>query len=134
MNPQNHPSSARSKAPGKSIASVGGTQIGDLVYIKDERNKTKARDRYIVVAIDKGSAILQKLTDRFMAKKYNVPLNRLYPASAPPAPPVATLPPEEEESDEDYSNTFPGQPSDNMNNDLDGQDEGDTSSDLSSLS
>ena len=126
---QNHPSSARSKAPGKSIASVGGTQIGDLVYIKDERNKTKARDRYIVVAIDKGSAILQKLTDRFMAKKYNVPLNRLYPASAPPAPPVATLPPEEEESDEDYSDTFPGQPSDNMNNVLDEQDEGDTSSD-----
>ena len=64
-----------------------------------------------------------------MAKKYNVPLNRLYPASAPPAPPVATLPPEEEESDEDYSDTFPGQPSDNMNNDLDEQDEGDTSYD-----
>ena len=78
---QNHSSSARSKAPGKGVASTTAYEVGSLVFIKNERDKNKARDRYIIVTVNNKNAILQKLTDKFMAKKYTVPLNRLYPAS-----------------------------------------------------
>ena len=82
---KNNVSSAHSKAPGKSFAAGSDAKVGDLVFIKDERNKYKARDRYIVVSIDDKNAQLQKLTDKFMSKKYIVPLVKLYPASGPPS-------------------------------------------------
>ena len=71
-----------------------------VVFIKDERDKTKARDRYIIVEIDKEHASLQKLTDKFMSRKYTIPLTRLYPAATPTGrlPPSKTA---EEDSDKD---------------------------------
>ena len=91
-----------------------------MVFIKDERDKTKVRDRYIVVSIEKGYASIQKLTERFMARKYTVPLSRLYPASvSTPILPAATLPlDEEEDSDEDYSNNYEGDEEGNEEDEL----------------
>ena len=81
-------------------------KIGDHVFIKDERNKTKARDHYVIVSIDGGSATLQKLTDKFMSRKYIIPLTRLYPASVPPIR-LSPTNSEEEDSDEDYTFSCP---------------------------
>ena len=114
MRQRNNPSSARSKAPGKPLAVDCGLAAGDLVFIKDERDKAKVRDRYIIISIDKRNASLQKLTDKFMSKKYVVPLARLYPASTPPS---RTPPSEgaEEDSDEDYE-SFAQNPMDDTDN------------------
>ena len=68
----NHLASAKSKAPGCSLASAMDCKVGDFVFLKDERNKNKARDRYVVVAY------VKKLTDRFMSRKYKIPLTKLY--------------------------------------------------------
>jgi len=54
--------------------------VGDLVFIKHERNKNKARDRFVVTSIDNDNALVQKMNDKFMSRKYHVPTNRLYAA------------------------------------------------------
>ena len=41
-----------SKQPGKSSNPGCQSRVGDLVYLHCDRNKTKARDRYIVVSCD----------------------------------------------------------------------------------
>ena len=103
---QNHQASAKSKAPGRKKASMSNSDVGSLVFIKDERDKNKARDRYIIVAVDRNNAIIQKLTDRFMSKKYTVPFNRLYPAStAAPALPTA-LPSDDDDDSDDYDDEY----------------------------
>ncbi len=49
---QNHLPSATSKAPKGNTATSTNLTTGDLVFIKDERNKNKARNRYIIVKIE----------------------------------------------------------------------------------
>ena len=57
----NHIPSELSKGKGATWASDASVKIGDLVYIKFERNKFKGRDRYMVMQIHDKQAILQKL-------------------------------------------------------------------------
>jgi hypothetical protein len=59
-------------------------QVGNLVYVKDEGSKHKARDRYIIVKLDEKYASIQKFGDKFMARQYQVPLSQLFPASSTP--------------------------------------------------
>ena len=73
-----HLSSANSKTPGCSLASAMDCKVGDLVFLKDKRNKNKAHDNYVVVSIDGRCAYVKKLTERFMSRKYKVPLTNLY--------------------------------------------------------
>ena len=90
---------------------MSNSGVGSLVFIKDERDKNKVRDRYIIVAVDKGYATVQKLTDKFMSKKYTVPLNRLYPASNTAPALSAPLPSDDDDdSDDDYMHTTEHQP------------------------
>ena len=105
------------------------SNIGSLVFIKNERDKNKARDRYIIVSIDKNHATLQKLTDRFMAKRYTVPLNRLYPASITPPVLQAPLPSDDDDSDDDCMNTIDHQPNDIEISEEDEEEEEGTDSD-----
>lgn len=49
---QNHPFSERSKAPLSLTRSDPPIAIGDLVYLHTDRNKSRARDRYLVVSIE----------------------------------------------------------------------------------
>ena len=67
-----HPSSARSKAKGVPFATDGRMEVGDPVYIKREKSKGKARDRYLITKIEGDYAILQKLT-KFFYQKFIVP-------------------------------------------------------------
>ena len=56
---------------------------GDLVFIKDERNKKKARKRYIIVKTKGKYATLKNLTTKFNSRQYQVPLVNLYLACGP---------------------------------------------------
>ena len=48
----NHPFSEKSKAPVSSLPIPTAVEIGDLVYVHTDRDKTCARDRYLVVSKD----------------------------------------------------------------------------------
>ena len=48
----NHPHSMKSKAPLALPRPTPGIEIGDLVYIHSDRNKSRARDRYLVTNVE----------------------------------------------------------------------------------
>lgn len=48
----NHASSKRSKAPHLKYSPNPSVEVGDLVYLYCDRNKSKARNRYLVVSAD----------------------------------------------------------------------------------
>jgi hypothetical protein len=49
---QNHPYSAKAKAPLQKPASRVSVEVGDLVYLHNDRSKLHARDRYLVVSVE----------------------------------------------------------------------------------
>ena len=78
---RNHNASSRSKAHGEKFANSANAKVGDLVYIKNEKQKNRLRDRYIITHIEKDYADLQKLiSSNFMSRQYKIPLNHIYPA------------------------------------------------------
>ena len=48
----NHPHSAKSKAPLAQPRPTCRIEVGDLVYIHSDRNKLRARDRYLVTKVE----------------------------------------------------------------------------------
>ncbi|XP_078384150.1 LOW QUALITY PROTEIN: uncharacterized protein LOC144666624 [Oculina patagonica] len=50
---ENHPHSETSKAPRVVFRSSPSISVGDLVYLYCDRNKSKSRDRYLVVLVDR---------------------------------------------------------------------------------
>ena len=48
----NHPHSMKSKAPLALPRPTPGTEVGDLVYIHSDRNKSRVRDRYLVTNVE----------------------------------------------------------------------------------
>ncbi len=48
----NHPFSARSKASSATVAPSAELEVGDLVYLFADRDKSHARDRYLVTSVD----------------------------------------------------------------------------------
>ena len=75
----NHDASAVSKSRGKPPSTQSNFHVGDLVFIKDEGHKNKARERYIITKIDDKYVFLQKLTHKFMSRIYKIPLVHIYP-------------------------------------------------------
>ena len=75
----NHHASAVSKSRGKPPSTQSKFHVGDLVFIKDEGHKNKARERYIITKIEDKYAFLQKLTHKFMSRIYKIPLVQIYP-------------------------------------------------------
>ena len=102
---RNQKSSARSKAPHGSPASVPMVSEGTLIYLKAEGNKFTPRDPYIIISIEGDNATIQKIRgSSFMSRKYTVPLDQLYPVN-PFASPVPTCDDNnvsDDSSDEDY--------------------------------
>ena len=90
---QNHAASATSKAHGKTTSGAVPIQVGDLVYLKGERDKTKARDKYLVVSVCDQDCRIRKFTQsQYRAKSYDVKLTDCYLAAStvlsqwPPGP------------------------------------------------
>lgn len=80
---QNHSSSASSKAKGLSHATPSMFNIGDLVYLKCDGDKTRAREKYMVVGLDNDRCQLRKFTQsQFRSKLYNVRVQQCYPVSS----------------------------------------------------
>ncbi|KAK3742099.1 hypothetical protein QZH41_007659 [Actinostola sp. cb2023] len=48
----NHPHSETSKAPVAPPRTTTRVETGDLVYLYSDRNKSRARDRYLIVSVD----------------------------------------------------------------------------------
>ena len=48
----NHPQSKKSKALTTYFRQSGPVEVGDLVYLYPDHNKTRARDRYLVISTD----------------------------------------------------------------------------------
>ena len=62
---KNHPYSERSKYPKETRVhtSIHKIAVGDLVYLRTERDKTKVRNRYLVVSIDCPWCFIKKFTN-----------------------------------------------------------------------
>ena len=77
---QNHLPSAKFKARGGPPAGRAYVKVGSLVYIKGDHDKTKARDRYLVVSIENDYCVLQKLLKSTLRhKKYRLKLTEVFP-------------------------------------------------------
>ena len=80
---QNHAPSAKSKARGRTNLPSAVVSVGDLVFLKGDRDKLKAREKYLVVSIREDlSCELRKFTSsQFCSKVYVVPMSECYPVA-----------------------------------------------------
>ena len=76
----NHLPSAKSKARGRSTPSTAAISVGDLVFLKGDEDKLKARDKFLVIAINENlTCQLQTFTtSQFRSKVYTVPTSECY--------------------------------------------------------
>ena len=96
---KNHASSALSKLRSHSNKPPSNITVGALVYLINERSKLQARDKYLVVSINKDNCSLRKFTrQQFRKKEYIVPLNSVYPIVSHS---FITPPPDTSESESD---------------------------------
>ena len=79
----NHPYSEKSKAPlAKPLPSTPVT-VGDLVYLHADRNKTRARDRYLVVSVDGQFCNIRKFVgSQLRSTSYRVKMSECYKVAA----------------------------------------------------
>ena len=79
---QNHLPSAKSKSNCGPPAVPCKVVQGSLVYIKDEGDKTKPRERYIVTEIEGDSCVIQKLAKSLRNVKYSLKLTEIFPVTS----------------------------------------------------
>ena len=100
----NHPFSEAAKGGSRPQAPVPPLQVGDLVYVKSDRDKSRARDRYLIVSIDGEWCFIKKFSgSQLRATPYKVKLSECYAVPHTLPPPsylsvVATL--DDDECDE----------------------------------
>ena len=89
---QNHASSAKSKTRGRTNRLSAAVSVSDLVFLKGDRDKLKAREKYVVVCIreDLYCELRKFTTSQFRSKLYLVPMSECYPV----APTVLALSPQ----------------------------------------
>ena len=61
---RNHPHSERFKAPKQIVAPNPRLQVGDLVYLPLDHDKTQHRNRYLVVSIEKPWCFVRKFVGK----------------------------------------------------------------------
>ena len=72
----NHEPSARSKTPKFLLPDTPPVQVGDLVYLIHEKDKTRTGDKYMIAPISDHSC-----HDQFRSKLYEVPITHCIPLS-----------------------------------------------------
>ena len=89
---QNHASSAKSKARGRTNRPSAAISAGDLVFLKGDRDKLKAHEKYLMVCVheDLYRDLRKFTTSQFRSKLYLVPMSECYPV----APTVLALSPQ----------------------------------------
>ena len=80
---QSHTPSAKSKARGRTNLPSAVVSVGDLVFLKGDRDKLKAHEKCLVVGIREDlSCEFRKLTSsQFRSKVYLVPMSECYPVA-----------------------------------------------------
>ena len=78
---RNQISSAKSKSRNGPPAVASNVLPGCLVYLKDDGDKTKARERYLVVSKDNDFCVIQKISRSFRNVKYKVKPTEIYPVT-----------------------------------------------------
>ena len=80
---RNHKYSEKAKAPGRSLPPDNRIDIGDIVYLYRDNNKHKARDRYLVTAVEGTWCNIRKFVGHQLRKSaYRVKKSELYKASS----------------------------------------------------
>lgn len=75
---ENHKYSEKSKQP-KSLHNHVKIQVGDLVYLYSEKQKLRARDRYLVVSVDGDWCFIKKFVgSQLRATSYKVKCSECY--------------------------------------------------------
>ncbi len=100
---ENHPHSERSKNSRKAIANVPSQRInvGDLVYLCTDRDKTKSRSRYLVVLVEHPWCFVKKFTDtQLRAASYKVRFDECYRVSSEVKETVCNSPLEADRDDD----------------------------------
>ena len=114
----NHAFSEKSKNPHGLVPNTPSLHVGDIVYLISDKDKSRARDRYLVVCIDLPWCFVKKFRgSQLRATSYKVKLSECYavppsvivsdhsgpqvsqdqddePPPVTPAMPVASVPPE----------------------------------------
>lgn len=76
---QNHPYSERSKNPKRRDFTAPKINVGDLVYLHSDRDKTRTRSRYLVVSIDSPWCFIKKFSgNQLRASSYKVKICECY--------------------------------------------------------
>lgn len=102
----NHQYSMKSKVPSGRAAVPLAIRPGDLEYLYSDRNKSRARDRYLVSSVDGSWCNSQKFTGTKLRRtSYRVRLADCYKVEGPDLASGALL--EDLASDEDVDNPAP---------------------------
>ena len=81
---RNHIHSAKSKSHGKAELPVNNVSEGSLVYVISDKDKTRAREKYIVVSKSGEWCKIRKFTkNQYRSKIYDVKLSEVYPITKP---------------------------------------------------
>ena len=99
-----HPHSEISKARGKLPTVNAPVSIGDIVCLKEDGSKHKARELYLITDVnyEKSEVHIQKFCgNQLQSRKYVVKFTEIYPASV--SVPLANSKEEEEISDDDIT-------------------------------
>ena len=78
---KNQLSSAKSKSRNATDAVACNTMVGSLVYLKEDGNKEKSRERHLIVGIEDDYYITQKLTRSLRNVKYKVKPTEVFPVT-----------------------------------------------------
>ena len=76
---QNHPASEKSKHKGKKSAAPYNIDVGDIVYLYSDRDKSRARSRYLVVSVDGEWCFVKKFSgNQLRSSSYKVKREECY--------------------------------------------------------
>ena len=88
----NHDYSERSKCPKGTYAPSPSLEVGDIVYLTGDRNKTRARDRYLVVSVEPPWCNVRKFTENQLRNtSYRVKTSDCYKVPVHASSPITPL-------------------------------------------
>ena len=104
---QNHPYSEKSKAPNREYPIPISVSVGDLVYLHSDRDKTMARDRYIVTAVDGEWLNIRKFVGRQLrSSSYRVKNTECYKVPSHTYPNYQSCPGGEDEDETNMNDQY----------------------------
>ena len=107
----NHAPSEKSKNPRGLVPNTPSLQVGDIVYLISDKDKSRARDRYIVVSIDFPWCFVKKFSgSQLRATSYKVKLSECYATSPSVIVADHSGPPASQDQDDEPSPVTPAVP------------------------